>query len=195
LVFSAFSRIFCSVYFDDVQVLFSSLAEGLMLIYMTRIHSDRSNRRGDILRQTWSAVTRVDRFYDVPCLKHSGEETPQSMRTSRHQLAETAVLCNLASLAEFGIAVSEIHAGKVAEPCDLSVRPTAKSSSPQKIRFFSIPISNAHVMKRAKNILPDVHFSSDLAVSHLDPKWLGCQVRWFVVAGLSSLKLSYDNNE
>jgi hypothetical protein len=116
-----------------MQVQFSSLVDELVLIYETQNQSDRSNCCGDNARQTWSAVTRVDRFYDVPCLKYSGEETPQSMHTSRSRLR----LCLMsASFAEFGIVVSETHAGNVAEPCDLSVRPTAKIVRPQKIRSF-----------------------------------------------------------
>jgi hypothetical protein len=57
----------------------------------------------------------------------------------------------LASLTEFGITVFEIHACEMAKPCDLSVRSTAKIVRPQKNSIISaIPISNAHVMKRAK---------------------------------------------
>jgi hypothetical protein len=58
----------------------------------------------------------------------------------------------LASLTEFGITLFEIHACEMAKPCDLSVQSTAKIVRPQKSPIISaIPISNAHVMKRAKS--------------------------------------------
>jgi hypothetical protein len=67
-----------------------------------------------IIVEIWSTVTRIDRFYDMPCFKHGDEETPQSMHTSRSRLQRPQFCVISASLPEFGIVVSEINAGKVA---------------------------------------------------------------------------------
>jgi hypothetical protein len=133
-VFSARFHVF-SVYFISTMcrpVLFSILADGLMtIIYNTRIQSHRSNCRADILRQTWSAVKHVKRFYDVPCLMHSSEETPQSIETSLHQLAETAVLCISGQF------------GRVRNPVIWQFR-WPQSKEVKKMRsFFSIRVSTS----------------------------------------------------